>query len=354
MRALVAACQAASIVLTWPLWQSRRASSGLPNLPIFDAAIFEHLAIPMGELLLASLAAAMIWPRIGAAAHVALLLAAIALDQQRIQPEFISLAILLAGTMPQKGPQLVARCHLISLWLFAGIHKLLSSAYLLETGPDLAHGLLANINDRQAFMVGLAMAVAELTLGIISIHPLSRRWTPLMAAGLHGGILLALVLRGWNTAVWPWNLALAIAGYVWFSDWPDPLWLPSRTAGQSPARGWQVAAGLVLCYPVLFYANLCDGYLAWCVYSANVPEAVVFDAQSPEGERLFYRAYRPLNVPFSPAVRLYESHFQRTAQPGDVLEIDDPRPISRWRGRQRLRFVMPRTAPIHPETAAPP
>jgi hypothetical protein len=337
LRALIAACQAGSIVLTWPLWQPRHGTA-MPNLPIFDAAILERLAIPMGEVLLGSLVVAMIWPRIGAAAHAVLLALAIALDQQRIQPEFISLAILLAGTVRQAGPRLLARCHLISLWLFAGIHKLLSGAYLFETGPDLAHGLFRNLNDRQAFAVGLAMALAELTLGVVSIHPKTRRWTPTMAAALHGGILLALVLRGWNSAVWPWNLALAIAGYAWFSDWSDPLWLSSGNATQAPARRWQIAAGIMLFYPILYYVNLCDAYLAWCVYSANVPEAVVFDAQSPQGERLFYRAYRPLNVPFSPAVRLYERHFHRTAQPGDVLEIDDPRPLSRWLGRQKRRL----------------
>src|SRR5688500_16853574 len=179
------------------------------------------------------------------------------------------------------------------------------------------------------------MALAELVLGVISIHPLSRRSTPVMAAILHGGILLALMHRGWNTAVWPWNLALAVAGYGFFAGWNGPL-LARASDPQQASRAWQVAGLLLLAYPGLFYLNLCDGYLAWCVYASNTPEAVIYDRQSPEGERLFLRAYRPLNVPFSPALRLLEQHFRRTGQPGDRLEITDPRPLSRWQGRSKL------------------
>jgi hypothetical protein len=246
----------------------------------------------------------------------------------------VSLAILLAGTLPGRGPPLVARCHLISLWLWAGLHKLVSAGYLFDTGPQLARGLFADLGDSQAIALGTAMALAELTLGVISIHPLARRSTPLMAAILHGGILLALVDRGWNSAVWPWNLALVASSYSFFAGWNGPLW--ARPVERSRTwRIWQVAAIFLLAYPALYYVNLCDGYLAWCVYAANTPDAVVHDRQSPEGENLFLRAYRPLNVPFSPAVRLFEQHFRRTAEPGDRLEITDPRPLSRWLGKHK-------------------
>ena len=320
-------------MLTWPLWQPRSAGDSPSNLPISDW-LLGSLQVPLGETLLLSLAIALIWPRTGTVAHGVLLALAMALDQLRIQPEFVSLAILLAGTLPGRGPLLLARSHLISLWLWAGLHKLASSGYLLETGPQMAQGLFAGLSEGQAIAIGTAMALAELTLGVISVHPLSRRSTPVMAAILHGGILLALVHRGWNTAVWPWNLALAAAGYAFFAHWTDPLWsrppLPPRTW-----HLWQAAAAMMLAYPALFYLNLCDGYLAWCVYASNTPEAVVYDRRTPDGERLFLRAYRPLNVPFSPAVRLYEQHFRRTAQPGDVLEITDPRPLSRWQGKHK-------------------
>jgi hypothetical protein len=346
-----AVCQAASIVLTWPLWQARSGSSSPPNLPIAD--VLDHVQFSTGELLLVSLAVVVFWPRIGAIVHGSLLVVAIALDQLRIQPEFVSLAILIAGTVPRPGPLLLARSHLISLWLFAGLHKLLSSGYLWETGPDLARGVLANLNDQQAFLMAIGMALAELTLGLIAIHPLSRKCVPALAAILHGGILLSLVVQGWNTAVWPWNLALAAAGYGLFAGWNGPLW-PRADAADATGIGWKIASAAILAYPVLFYANACDGYLAWCVYSANVPDAVIYDEQSPDGERLFDRAYEPFNAPFSPSVRLFEQYFRRMAQPGDWMEIDDPRPLSRWLGKQHREVVNPAGKAIPPEIAVPP
>jgi hypothetical protein len=351
LRWFLVLCQAASIALTWPLWQARTGATSPPNLPI--ANVLDSVQFSLGEWLLLSLAVVVVWPRIGAIVHGSLLAVAIALDQLRIQPEFVSLAILIAGTVPRPGPLLLARSHLISLWLFAGLHKLLSSGYLWETGPDLARGLLGNLNDRQAFLISIAMAVAEMMLGLIAIHPRSRRCVPAMAAILHGGILLSLVLPGWNTAVWPWNLALAAAGVGFFAGWDGPLW-PRPQAPNLTGVGWTIASAAMLTYPVLFYANACDGYLAWCVYSANVPDAVIYDEQSPDGERLFDRAYQPLNAPFSPSVRLFEQYFRRTAQPGDRMEIDDPRPLSGWLGEGQRVMQMPRDEASPPETSAPP
>jgi hypothetical protein len=322
-------CQATSIILTWPLWQARGGANGPPNLPI--SGLLELVQFNMGELLLVSLAVVLLWPRAGAVIHAGLLAVAILLDQLRIQPEFVSLGILIAGTIPRRGPLLLARSHLISLWLFAGLHKLLSRGYVWETGPELARGIFANLSDRQAFWLSIAMALAEVTLGVLAICSVSRRSVPVLAAILHGGILLSLVLQQWNTAVWPWNLALATCGLGFFAGWEGPLW-PRAKSPDAAGLGWKIASAAVLAYPLLFYVNLCDGYLAWCVYSANVPDAVIYDEAAPDGERLFDRAYEPLNVPFTPSVRLFEQYFRRVAQPGDSLEIDDPRPLSKLLG----------------------
>jgi hypothetical protein len=170
-------------------------------------------------------------------------------------------------------------------------------------------------------------------------------------------VLLLLVARGWNSAVWPWNLALAAAGFGFFAGWQGSLWPGDKTGPQLVAsdragahvvttsrqvRTWlaRVLVAAWLLYPALFYFNACDGYLAWCVYASNVPEAIVYDADSPEGERLFDRAYETLNVPFAPAPRLYEQYFRRRGRLDDRLEIDDPRPLSRWLGGgQRVWIV---------------
>ena len=361
VRWLVTACQFASILLTWPLWQVRRDASLPPNLPIFDAGLFDaglldRLQVPFGETLLLTLVMALLWPRVGSYCHAAVLAAAILFDQMRIQPEFISLAILLVGTISRRGPLLFARGHLISLWFWAGFHKLLSPEYLQTTGPDLVQGLLPDANTRVAVLLGIGAALAEMALGLAAIIPRTRRGVPLAAAVLHVIALVTLVSRGWNSAVWPWNLALAAAGYGFFAGWHEPLWPGSAAGGvqilaacrvqpsissTSPVRLWLCRVLLVvwMLYPAMFYVNLCDGYLAWCVYASNVPEAVIYDADAPDGERLFDRAYESLNVPFSPAVRLVGQHFRRRGQPDDRLEIADPRLLSRWRGRSQRTWI---------------
>jgi hypothetical protein len=306
--------------------------------------------------LLLTLLAAALWPRIGASLHALALTGAICLDQLRIQPEFVSLAILLVGTLPRRAPLLIARCHLISLWLWAGIHKLLCPQYLDQTGPDLAHGMFADLSSSAAFVLGIVVAAAELVLGLTAIVPLARRLTPKFALLVHGGILLVLVARGWNSAVWPWNVALAAAGYGYFAGWnrllltwDDGVELPVESAASDNRAGtaagplaiwsWRVVAAIVLAYPGLFYLNLCDGYLAWCVYASNTPEATIHDDAAPSGQRLFDRAYERLNVPFSPAARLFEQYFRRVGRLDDRLQIDDSRPMSRWRGREKRILI---------------
>lgn len=351
-RGLVAACQAMSVILTWPLWQVRSADATLPNLPIFESALIDRLQVPFGEVLLVTLAAAIVWPRMGTTMHCLMLATAISFDQMRIQPEFISLAILLLGTVPRAHPLLLARCHLISLWFWAGLHKLLSPEYVLTTGPDLVLGVLPGVTSSQAIALGIGTAAFEMCLGLAAVFPRTRRVVPKAGAALHGMVLLTLFARGWNSAVWPWNLALGAAGFAFFGNWHEPLWpaygnvdSPIDSAAdrqpvisrRDPVRqfAWQAIVILWMAYPALFYLNLCDGYLAWCVYSSNVPDAVFYENESADGERLFDSAYRALNVPFSPATRLFEQHFRRTGQGGQRLEIDDPRPLSRWLGQSK-------------------
>lgn len=358
LRGLVAACQAMSVILTWPLWQVRSGDATLPNLPVFDSALVDRFQISFGETLLITLAVAIVWPRIGATMHCVALAAAIGFDQMRIQPEFISLAVLILGTVGDRRLILLARCHLISLWFWAGLHKLLSPEYLQTTGPDLVLGLLPGVTSSQAMILGIGTAAIEMCLGLAAVFPRTRRVVPKAAALLHGMVLLTLFARGWNSAVWPWNLALGAAGFGFFMNWNEPLW-PALWTVDSPIDSaedrqpvisrlnpirqfaWQAIVILWMAYPALFYLNLCDGYLAWCVYSANVPDAVIYEDDSTDGERLFDSAYRALNVPFSPATRLFEQHFRRRGQVGQRLEIDDPRPLSRWLGQSKRSMQFP-------------
>ena len=328
LRLVFAGCQGAAIWLTWNLWQVRPHSP--PNLPLIDAAWVDGMQINFGWPLLASLVLAGIWPKVGVIAHVALLALAIGLDQMRIQPEFVSVAILLVGTLPRRGPILVTRCHMVSLWCFGGIHKLLSPEYWTETGPYLARMLLPWLGDDQAVVVGIVIACMELATGVLAVLPITRRAVPWLATGLHLGILLSLVVEQWNSAVWPWNIALAAAGWGFFAGWQGQLlaWddgpqtsvpaaandsVVSRTALWQ-RRLWQAAGALALVHPALYYVDGGDAYFSWCVYSSNTPEGIYYDALDYDamqddptgrlafsgGEKLLFREYERLNIPFPP------------------------------------------------------
>lgn len=372
LRGALVACQAAAIGLTWSLWQVRAASDGAPNLPLIDAAWVDRLQLSMGWPLLASLALAVIWPRVGIVAHAALLVLAILLDQMRIQPEFVSVAILLIGTLAARGPLLVARCHLVSLWFFAGLHKLLCPEYWEETGPYLARLLLPNLSDRMAYLEGIVIASCELLLGVLAVFPRTRRVVPWLAVAIHGGILLSLINSRWNTAVWPWNVALAAAAVAYFAGWKGHFFprsdllpaepvlstqrsLPLTQTNPLDRWGWQAAAILALLHPALYYVNCGDAYLSWCVYSNNTPSGTYYMAEDHDpasdqlpawqllaggGEELLFREYQQINVPFPPAPRLYRQYLRRTGKPGDSILIDDPRPWSRLWGRQKLLLLL--------------
>ena len=93
-RWLVVGAQAVTLGLTWPLWQHRTMP---PMLPAVDIP-----SPDMGWPLLGSLVLVLAAPRWGVALHGILLLAAILMDQMRLQPEFISALDSDAGHTPRR------------------------------------------------------------------------------------------------------------------------------------------------------------------------------------------------------------------------------------------------------------
>lgn len=120
VRVVSAMALAVSYLLTWNLWQSRPHP---PNL----ALISSFSSINFGIALLAAALMTIAFPRSGAAVHSTVLLAAILGDQVRLQPEFISLGILLACSAWPRVRLQIARRYVITLWGWAGLNKFLSA-----------------------------------------------------------------------------------------------------------------------------------------------------------------------------------------------------------------------------------
>jgi hypothetical protein len=365
--------QALAIGLTWHVWQVRTSEGDAPNLPLIDAVWFDRMQFGFGWPLLVSLMVAVAYPRWGVALHCGLLVLAIIFDQLRIQPEFVSVAILLVGTLAGVGPNRLARSHLIALWFWAGLHKVLSGGYLFDTGPRMWIDTIGEMP--RGLSIGLAVAAAlfELGLGVLALFPRAKRLVPWMAALLHLGILTSLVVQRWNPAVWPWNVAVIAAAMVLFGAAEEQNIRGQKTADRGQQTGtsgraawpWKVAGAVMLLQPGLYYLGMSDAYLSWCVYSSNTPAATLYSAGTdshldeairsgktlePEelgeildqaaGEDLAFKHYASIDAPFAPAMRLYEQYLRRVGRPGEMLVIDDPRPVAAWRGRGRTVLIM--------------
>ena len=315
-RALLVACQVATLWITWPLWQVRDSPPMLPALPL--------PAFDVGWLLIGSLLLVLVAPLPGITLQTILLIYAALIDQTRLQPGVVSLLFLLWGTVPNPTALGFARVHLLSLWLFAGFHKLLSPAFMNDTAPRLLNGFPVDLPLWFISFGGYVIAFTEIGTGLLALSRRTRTAAAFMAFGLHAAILLDLSQLGINRneAVWPWNVALALAGFVFIAPWKESL-------PDSVARCHVLARPLLVCLlvaPLGFYLGLVDAYLAHNLYSANTPQATVVcrgDCLPYQNPNAIWEAFR---VPPPPEQRLFEQYFVLTCRPGDQLLITD----SRW------------------------
>lgn len=338
-RGLLAACLATTLLLTWPLWQARDFP---PLLPVMDFPQFS-----IGGLLLAACGLLAVWPRLGLAVCWMGFTLAMLLDQTRIQPQLVSMLMLSLATINWQPGVLVARASLVSLWLFAGIHKVLSPAYyrffipwLLGPEWDTATGVA----------VAAGLAFGEIALGIGCLIPATRTLVAVGGLLLHltALVLLSPIGLDWNSAVWPWNLALAAACLAVVLPWRG--WGLGECWRESPGvvKAW--AAGLLV-MPMGYYVGIVDAYLAGCVYAYNTPQAslcTAFDRTDIGGQ------VKKLNVPLPPAPRLFKAFFLQVGRPGTWLEIEDPR----WccGGTQSWEWQLERSGPpaLRPKKTIPP
>ena len=332
-RWLVVGAQAVTLWLTWPVWQNRTMP---PMLPALDIPCYD-----MAWPLLGSLALVIVAPVWGVALHGVLLAAAIAMDQMRLQPEVISLWILMLATLPAPSAKLIGRMHLVSLWFFSGFHKLFSAGYYEMMHARLWQRLLPATGPGTAFWLSLLLAVLEMLLGLLAWLPRTRRLAAIIAVPLHAGIIATLYFLDWNWAVWPWNVALAGAGFGLLWSWRENV-LSDLATVRWPAK---IVACFLLVSPLGYYLGVVDAYLAYCFYSANIPLATWNGGQIVAST--MYRGPKDnpnqlyVGVPIPPTHRTYEAFFHALAKPGDKLEIHDPRWCAKQFGYADRVIVQP-------------
>lgn len=316
LRWLLVVCQAATVLSTWPLWQVRETPPLLPAV--------ELPQLPFGIALLATLALVLRAPRAGVAAHVAVLLYAFAADQTRLQPQIVSLGLLLLGTCAFPAAGTIARAHLVSLWIWSGLNKALSLDFMERTAALLFDALPFGPSWLRGWF-GWVVVVSESAIGVCLLVAPLRRAGVVLAFLAHAMILLMLVPGRWSVSVWPWNVALPVAAAVLF--WADAA--ARLEAGWSPRRARLVLAGFLI-LPVGFYGGWVDAYLAHHVYSDTSATAVVCRDGVRCSPAPFVEPYVPMRTRLPPEPRLFVAHFEAICRPGDRLAV--------YPRRVRLRF----------------
>lgn len=352
VRIVSVAALVATYLLTWDLWQPRDAP---PNLPVFGflgflSGVGFAVVLPLAALV------ALKFPRAGAVAHGVLLFVAVLGDQIRLQPECVSLSILLLGSTFSRDGLAVARWHLVALWIWAGLNKALSAGWP-GVGVQFMVGTIG-----LASLAPVAMVVIPLVETGLGVMGLNRRWWPavrILAPAVHLQILLTLLVAHWNTSVWPWNIGIALAAPF--------LFLPDR-GGDAPRRsrhsvsrrpvsrrsvpdperrsGWVTPlATLLLVWPAGFYAGITDAYLAHNLYTANTRTGSICPAPLagfvPKcSETSFTSTWNTLNVPLPPERRLFIAWFEKVCRPGETLRL---RGIWTHLTPRTLEFVVCRT-----------
>ncbi|MFI4874295.1 MAG: DoxX family protein [Blastopirellula sp. JB062] len=294
--------QAATLLITWPLWQVRQTPV---HMPVADLP-----QIPFGVCLLATLVLLLVRPRLGLVIHIATLALSFLFDQYRTQPQVIAIAALMLATVDDQG-RILVRWFLASLWTWAGLHKLLSPDWFSFNAASMTASLGLEPVEYGAIF-GWSVAIAELCIGMVAIF--RPRWAAIPCVLMHVGIVLFLspLAHNWNYSVMPWNLCTAIVGY----------WIMAGTTQVWPqTRGQQIAAVALMLYPLGFYVGWVDHGIASVLYSGNLPDGLITTHAGTEK----IEGWGDLNVPFPNERRLLKAYFARSAPPGSKLHIADTR-----------------------------
>jgi hypothetical protein len=296
-------CQALTVWITLPLWAGR---SSPPNLPTFPVPAFDFYWPIFGTLVLV-----LILPRPGMALHWGVLIAAGVFDQFRLQPQFYAIALLMSVCV---WPSLhnFTRWFLASTWLWAGLHKLVSSDWYGHASYWLLRR--SGIDEPDGYHVAFAIAVAlsEIAVGVLAcVRP---RWATIGCVPMHLGIILMLspIALDWNESVLPWNACMALIG-GWVMWTTAEAW-PKTTAQRGLAFGW-----LVL--PLGFFVGWVDHGFCGVLYSDSLPRGQITTAQGTQR----IRGWGELHVPFPNERRTLRMFFEQSASPGDFLHVSDPR-----------------------------
>lgn len=322
---------AAGFLLSHRLWISSRyypvvpVLHGLPHVSYpLDYVCFGLLFVLLGFIGVA------LKPRLYILGFAILLVFLALLDQTRWQPwAYLYLFMLLAlGCFSWKREDIAGQEHVLNIcrlmvgatYFYSGLQKLnwrfaIGLTTLMGTTGARFHALRA---------IGWMMACVEIAIAVGLLTRKYRKQAVIFGTLMHVFIVaMCAFVYKWNSVVWPWNFAMICLLFLlfWRTEftfaevvWRNPIWFQ------------KVALVLFGVLPFLSFFGWWDSYLSASLYSANIPQANIFLAESvrrelPRGIQQYVKkqpgmidvlpiedwALGELNVPPYPAERTYRA-----------------------------------------------
>jgi hypothetical protein len=262
----------------------------------------------------------------------------------------VSCGLLLAAGTGEQG-RIIARAHLLTLWFYAGLNKLLSVDFMHNPNPWLLRVFVDSPPEWLAAVFPAFVVASEAGLAIAAAWPPARTVAAFWACALHATILARVLMADWNQSVWPWNVVLGLSGFFLFRPWQESVPATLRAAS-GPVR---FTVFVLAAYPLLFYVGLGDPYLAHHLYSRSTPTGYVCNTErQPQASRPGLGHGPPyvpgehhcriidfmpsLNVPEPPEHAVFEHYFAATCGTDEVLFIDE-RPMYLGTRDQQRRVI---------------
>ena len=215
-------------------------------------------------------------------------------DQSRLQPWLLEYCVMFGAvlclpwncardqTIPDSTPAApLHACRWLMIWtyFYSGIQKIgfgFVSVLASMTAPMITrfHWSNALLSMRALRPAALMLALTECISGVLLAFPKSRRLAVVTLTLMHISLLLWLgpLALGWNSVVWPWNVAMIALLFTLF--WTPGKWgLGAMWKAHPYAKTVAVTFGVL---PVLTILGITDSYAGFSLYSGNIKGAVVY------------------------------------------------------------------------------
>ena len=322
---------AAGLALSLRLWISSRFFPLIPvarGLPVIPYPL-DHICAGLLLALLCAIGLAS-RPRPYIFSFAALLVFLALLDQTRWQPwVYLYLFMLLSlGCFSWKQEDIsgqentlnICRLIVVATYFYSGLQKM--NLHFAAVGVASLFGVRVSRLLPLVHVWPWLIAATEAAIAVALLTRKYRNLAVIYGISMHLFILFScIVIRRWNSVVWPWNVAMIAFLVLLFWNvqfsFVDIAW-------RNPIRFQKIILVLFGIMPLFSFFGLWDSYLSASLYSANVPEAtVVFRGavreQLPRRIRSYVRnrpagtymlkigdwALGELNVPPYPAMRAY-------------------------------------------------